>query len=223
MKTTYRTLLAVVFLSSMMLAQGPVVPAASKGNRQVPPEQNPASKAFSDKAVTLRPPKGDKVAIVIFEDLECPDCANAHPLLMEAKKTYKIPVVVHDFPLPMHPWAFDGALYARYFRGVSVKLEAGWREYVYSNQRSITSESLRQFAETFAKANKVALPFVIDPQGKLAKEIKADFSLGQRVGVMHTPTIWVVNNNAGKGEPFVEVVDRSKLYELIDQMKASAK
>ncbi len=47
-------------------------------------------------------------------------------------------------------------------------------------------------------------------------EVKADYSLGQRIGIEHTPTIWVVTANS-KGAPFVEVVDRSKLFQLIDQ------
>ncbi len=46
--------------------------------------------------------------------------------------------------------------------------------------------------------------------------VKADYALGQRIGIEHTPTIWVVTANS-KGAPFVEVVDRSKLYQLIDQ------
>jgi hypothetical protein len=29
----------------------------------------------------LKPPPGARVAIIEFEDLECPDCANANPLL----------------------------------------------------------------------------------------------------------------------------------------------
>ena len=45
--------------------------------------------------------------------------------------------------------------------------------------------------------------------------MKGDYALGQRIGVEHTPTIWVVTANS-KGAPFVEVVDRSKLYQLID-------
>src|SRR2546430_3887655 len=64
----------------------------------------------------LKPPKGAQVAIVVFEDLECPDCARAAPLLEEAARTYNIPVVRHDFPLAMHPWAMDAAILARYFR-----------------------------------------------------------------------------------------------------------
>ena len=57
----------------------------------------------------------------------------------------------------------------------------------------------------------------MDPQGKLAAEaVKADYALGQRVGIEHTPTIWVVTDHS-KGAPFVEVVDRTKLFQLIDQ------
>jgi hypothetical protein len=62
---------------------------------------------------------------------------------------------------------------------------------------------------------------VVDPDGKFAAEVKADFALGERVGIEHTPTIYVVSNNA-YGKPFVEVVDRSKLYAIIDQMKSEA-
>src|SRR5262252_4853661 len=80
-------------------------------------EQDPAA-----LAATLKPPKGANVAIIVFEDLECPDCARAAPLLEEASKTYGIPVVRHDFPLPFHPWSFDAAVFARYFDTHSKKL-----------------------------------------------------------------------------------------------------
>jgi len=227
MKTILRSLLTVVFLSSLIFAQGPAPATAPavKGNRQVPPSENPAAKAFSDQAITLRPPKGEKVAIIIFEDLECPDCARAHPLIMDAKKTYKIAVVAHNFPLPMHPWSFDAALYAVYFKNISDKLDAGWRDYCFTNQPAINSENLRQYAETFAKANNVKLPIVLDPNDKLARSIKEDIALGKRLGVTYTPTIWIVNNSDSKNEPpFVEVMpDRSNLFTLIDQLKASAK
>jgi len=46
----------------------------------------------------LRPPEGTQVAIVIFEDLECPDCRRAVPVLEEASRKYNVPLIVHDFP-----------------------------------------------------------------------------------------------------------------------------
>ncbi|HSA93586.1 MAG TPA: hypothetical protein VLE48_11290, partial [Terriglobales bacterium] len=58
-------------------------------------------------SAALKPPKGSKVAIVVFEDLQCPDCRRAAPLLTEAARVYKIPLVRYDFPLPMHNWSFE--------------------------------------------------------------------------------------------------------------------
>lgn len=167
----------------------------------------------------LRPPKGAQVAIVIFEDLECPDCARAAPLLEEASRIYSIPVVRHDYPLQMHPWSYDAAVLARFFDTTSKKLGNEFRDTVFQHQLEITKDNLRPFAEKFAASHKVELPFVVDPQGKLAAKVNADRDLGNSLGLQHTPTIYVVSSkNASK--PFVEVVDRSQLFQLIEAMKA---
>ncbi|HWC19336.1 MAG TPA: hypothetical protein VG498_20155, partial [Terriglobales bacterium] len=118
-------------------------------------------------------------------------------------------------------WSFDAAVIAKFFDSKSKQLGAAWRDYCFENQPAISPENLRSNAERFAAQNKVTLPFVIDPDGKFATQVKADFALGQRVGIEHTPTIYVVSNST-YGKPFVEVVDRSKLYSIIDQMKAEA-
>jgi protein-disulfide isomerase len=177
-----------------------------------------------DKSL-LRPPAGARVAIFEFEDLECPDCARAYPLLKEAAEKYNIPWVRHDFPLPFHVWSFQAAVNARWFDTKSKKLGDDYRGAVFADQPSITSlDDLRSFTEKFANEHKVAFPFVVDPQGKLAADVKADYALGQRIGIEHTPTIWVVTNKiGGNAAPFVEVVDRTKLYDIIDQALASTK
>jgi protein-disulfide isomerase len=166
----------------------------------------------------LRPPKGAQVAIVVFEDLECPDCARANPLVEEAARTYHIPVVIHDFPLQMHPWAYDAAVLARYFDTHSKKLGKEFRDTVFQHQLEISKDNLHAFAEKFAADHKIDLPFAVDPQGKLAAEVEADRNLGNSLGLNHTPTIYVVSSNK-VGKPFVEVVDRSQLFQLIDAMK----
>jgi len=166
----------------------------------------------------LRPPKGTRVAIVVFEDLECPDCRRAAPLLDEAAKTYKIPLVTHDFPLPFHKWSFEAAVIARYFDAQSKQLGHEYRDYMFEHQPEITPENLRAFSEKFADEHKTSLPFVVDPQGKLAAEVTADRDLGKSIHLEHTPTIYVVSNRT-QGKPFVEVVDRTQLFQLIDAMK----
>jgi len=171
----------------------------------------------------LKPPAGARVAIIEFADMECPDCANANPLLKEAAAKYNIPWVRHDFPLPFHPWSFQAAVNARWFDTKSKKLGEDYRDAIFANQPSIVNlDVLRQFTENFAKSRNVQLPFAIDPQGKLAAEVKADYALGQRIGIEHTPTIWIATSNS-KGAPFVEVVDRTKLFQLIDQALADTK
>lgn len=155
--------------------------------------------------------------------MECPDCANANPLLREAAAKYNIPWVRHDFPLPFHAWSFQAAVNARWFDTKSKKIGDDYRDQVFANQPSIVDlNGLRQLTQKFAQQQGIALPFAIDPQGKLAAEVKADYALGQRIGIEHTPTIWVTSSGS-RSAPFVEVVDRTKLFQLIDQALAETK
>jgi protein-disulfide isomerase len=200
----------LLVLSALALAS-----AASIAQFQPPPRGT----QVRDPAA-LKPPAGARVAIIEFEDMECPDCARANPLLLEASTKYHIPWVRHDFPLPMHAWSFQAAVYARWFDTKSKALGDEYRNTVFANQPSITStDVLAQFTQKFAQSHSLAVPFAIDPQGTLASLVKADYALGQRIGIEHTPTIWVSTTNS-KGAPFVEVVDRTRLFQLIDQALA---
>ena len=176
---------------------------------------------FAGDTSVLRPPKGSKVALLVFEDLQCPDCARAAPLLHDAAKKYNIPLVQYDFPLPMHNWSFDAAVNARYFDTKSKQLGDEYRLFIFQNQPQITKDNLRGMTERFAADHKVTMPFVVDPNGDLAAKVRADFQLGQRVGLDHTPTIYVVSDTT-RGKPFIEVVDRTQLYQLIDQVMKDA-
>ena len=166
----------------------------------------------------LKPPKGAPLALVVFEDLQCPQCRVSAPVLREAGKAYKIPVVRHDFPLPMHNWSFEAAVIAHYFDSHSRQLGYEYRDYIFEHQLEIIPTNLRSFADKFAADHKVDLPFVVDPQGKLAAEVNADRALGSRIGIHQTPTIYVVSSKPG-GKPYVEVTDRTQLFQIIDAMK----
>ena len=90
----------------------------------------------------------------MFEDLQCPDCRRAAPLLAEAGRTYKIPVVRHDFPLPMHNWSMQAAVFARYFDTKSKTVGNEFRDYIFEHQLEINPDNLRGFAEKFAAKRK---------------------------------------------------------------------
>ncbi len=181
-----------------------------------------ALSAFAADGSSLKPPPGAKVAVVVFEDLQCPDCARAYPVVWDAANAHKIPVVLHDFPLPRHNWSFRAAVLARYFDTKSQKLGDDYRGYIYKNQQQIVDEAtLQNFTQKFADDVKVPLPFAIDADGKLADKVKEDRLLGQKIGLEHTPTIFVVANGA-TASPFVEVVDRDQLSQIIEDMQKKA-
>ena len=141
-------------------------------------------------------------------------CRRTAPLVEQASKTYKIPVVRHDFPLPMHPWSYQAAVFARYFDTHSKAMGNEFRDYVFENQLEVNLQNLRSYAEKFAAAHKVDLPFVIDPQGKLAAQVNADRDLGKAIKLDHTPTVYIVSSR----KPYIEVKDNNQLYSTIDAM-----
>src|SRR5579859_1886740 len=173
------------------------------------------SLALAQDPVLLRPPKGASVALIVFEDLECPKCRADSPLEEQAAKAHKIPLVRHDFPLPLHKWSFNAAVIARYFDSQSKEIGNQFRDYIFQHQPEITADNLQGLAQKFAAEHKVELPFVIDPQGKFAAAVNADKALGQKVGIQHTPTIYIVSSRNSQ-RPFVEVTDSSQLFQMIE-------
>jgi hypothetical protein len=174
-------------------------------------------------ASALKPPAGARVAIIEFYDLECPQCAQTNPLLIAAANQYKIPWIRYDLIIPNHIWSRQAAINARFFDTRSVKLGNDYRDYVLANQNAIeTLVDLNKWTQKFAQAHGITLPFAIDPMGKFAAEIEADIEIGRRIGVEHTPTIFIVASG-GHAPAYTEVVDRNRLFQTIDQVLAETK
>lgn len=171
----------------------------------------------------IKAPAGARVAILEFYDLECPACAHANPTVRNAAAKYKIPLVRYDFLIPNHIWSPTAALNARWFDTKSKGLGDLYRDEVFANQRSIYNlDALRDFTNKFAQSHGVAMPFALDPQGKLEAAIQKDGEIGKRIGINSTPTIFIAITNS-KGAPYLEVLDPDKdLYSTIDQALAMA-
>ena len=178
----------------------------------------PAGTAFRDTSM-LRAPAGSKVAIYEFEDLECPACARAFPIVHAAVEKYKIPLLRHDFPLTMHIWSFDAAVNARYMQDkISPQFAEDYRRTVFANQTSIaTKDDLNAFTQKYLQSHGREMPFVVDPNGLFAAEVRADYTLGERVGLTQTPTIFIVTQ---KG--YTQVSDVTQLYQMLDAAIAEA-
>ncbi len=195
---TRLTLAAALLLTLPAVAQFSAPP--NTGNR------------FKDTSM-VKPPAGAKVAIYEFEDLECPACAHAFPIVHSAVEHYKIPLVRHDFPLNMHIWSRDAAVIARYIQDkISPQLAEDYRRAVFASQTAISSkEDLQNFSQKFFQSHGHPMPFVIDPSGLFSAEVQADYTLGERIGLSQTPTIFVVTQ-----KNWVQVTDITYLYQTID-------
>jgi protein-disulfide isomerase len=173
---------------------------------------------FTDTSM-LKPPAGQKIAIVEWEDLECPACAHAFPIVHEAIKHYNIPLVRYDFMIPGHTWSKTAEIDARFMQdNFGMDYATEYRREVFASQYKIASlDDLNHFTQQFLQAHGgKQLPFVMDP--KYLKEVQVDHNLGMKLGLMETPTIVVVTT---KG--WIQVKDTMELYQAIDKAEADLK
>lgn len=144
------------------------------------------------------------VKVLIFEDLQCSDCADFRVMLDQKilpKFAKKAAFEHRDFPLPKHNWARKAAIASRYFQtAVSVELAVKYRREVMAAQASITADNFNESLSTFAKKNGVdpakALAALND--ATLGAAVDKDYKDGVARGVGRTPTVLV------DGEPFIE-------------------
>jgi protein-disulfide isomerase len=152
--------------------------------------------------------------IVIYEDLQCPDCAAFRKMMDKVllqRYGQRAAFEHRDFPLPKHVWARRAAVAARYFQDVRPQLAIAFRRHVLENLRSITdanfAERLAQFAQTNGADSGKARAALED--SRYAKLVEADFQEGLARGVRKTPTVFV------DGRPFVEQFTVRELSEAI--------
>ncbi len=196
-----------LYAASLFLALPLCAPAFAQYS--VPPN---TANTFKDTSM-LKPPAGARVAIIEFEDLECPACSHAFPIVHQAVEHYKIPLLRHDFPLKMHIWSLDAAITARYMQDkISPQAAEQYRGAVFANQNAIASkEDLQSFTRHYFQTHGQQMPFVVDPTGQFAREVHADYEFGERVGLSQTPTIFVVTPKS-----WTQVTDVDQLYQTID-------
>jgi protein-disulfide isomerase len=196
-----------LYAASLLIALPLCAPAF--GQYSAPPN---TGTTFKDTSM-LKPPAGARVAIIEFEDLECPACAHAFPITHAAAEHYKIPLMHYDFPLKMHIWSRDAAVIARYMQDkISPQAAEDYRRAVFANQNAIASkEDLENFTRHYFQTHGREMPFVVDPTGQFLREVHADYQLGERIGLTQTPTIFVVTP-----KEWTQVTDINQLYQTID-------
>ena len=156
------------------------------------------------------------VRVVIYEDLQCPDCAVFREMLdKELLPKYKTKVAFEhrDFPLAKHAWARRASILSQYFAAQKPSLAVEYRKWIMRNQKLITPENFNQKVAEFsakhgADPGKAIAALEDDTFQAL---VQKDFDDGVARGIAKTPTVLV------NGEPFIETFKSSDVIKAIER------
>jgi protein-disulfide isomerase len=155
------------------------------------------------------------VRVLIYEDLQCADCANFE-LLLEQKLLPKygprVAFIHRDFPLGKHDWARPAAIAARWVWEQDSRAGIAFRRELMAEQNNMTLPYLKAWLTEFADRNGLDRKGILDALNDkgLAAAVDQDLQSGVARGVSRTPTVYV------GGQPFVETILYEDVARAID-------
>jgi protein-disulfide isomerase len=165
-------------------------------------------------------PKG-AVRVLIYEDLQCPDCSVFRKALDERllpRYSASVAFEHRDFPLPKHTWAKEAAVAARYFQALNPMLAADFRRTVQGNLGKVNSEGFRSWLIEFCRDRQLDTDKALAAlnNSTYAQAVEADYQAGVAAGIRRTPTVIV------GGTSFVETIDIGALQRSLDALLGGA-
>jgi protein-disulfide isomerase len=167
-------------------------------------------------------PAQSPVRVLVYEDLQCPDCAVFRTMLDEQllpRYAATVRFEHRDFPLAKHVWARKAAIAARFFEEAKPGLGLAYRKYAMANLRQITQDNFNERLSQFAKDHGVdtAQAVAALSDARLAALVEQDYQEGVARGIAKTPTVLV------NGRPFIETFLFEDVAKAIDEELAAAK
>jgi protein-disulfide isomerase len=140
-------------------------------------------------------PKDAGATLDVFEDFQCPDCADDMKLLTEqlpAEFGKQIRIVFHDYPLVQHKWAMPAAIAGKCaFRSGD---EAFWKYYkwVFSHRGELNETNFAAKANEWAAGAGIGTKFagcLANREGEAA--VNESIADGLALEVQGTPTLFL--------------------------------
>ncbi|MBV8207761.1 MAG: DsbA family protein [Acidobacteria bacterium] len=193
--------------------------------------QDPFAHARQTIVTEGRPMRGSPdapVTIVMYDDLQCPFCAQQYiSLFNEVMNHYRsgVKVVMKDFPLTdIHPWAMDAAVTADCLAQQSETAYWNFADYLHTHQQAATARWNQDHAGAFVQiaaeqvrnADVPALKGCV-AQGRPKAAIEASLAEGRSLNVTATPALFI------NGEFFDGVLTPEQLRLAIDRALKEAK
>jgi protein-disulfide isomerase len=162
------------------------------------------------------------VRVIIYEDLQCPDCADFRTMLDQKllpRYSSTVRFEHRDFPLAKHAWARRAAIAARYFEEFRPGLGLAYRQYAMAHLREITAANFNERLSQFARDHGAdpAMAEAALGNARLAALVEEDYQEGVARGIARTPTVLV------NGRPFIETFAFEDVAQAIEAELAAAK
>lgn len=152
---------------------------AVRANQPLPIEGNPSA----------------AVHVIIYQDLECPMCAQWHAILQSQiipQYGSRVAFEFRDFPLRQHTWSFQAAVLARFFDSRQLSWGLQWRDYCFLHQTDFTAANLLDKAAAFGAPlgiTRAELNQALTNQQFIGL-VQANYNEGLNLDhVQHTPTV----------------------------------
>jgi protein-disulfide isomerase len=154
------------------------------------------------------------VRVIIYQDLECPDCARWHGVLQNQtipRFGSQVAFEFRDFPLPQHLWSFNAAVLARFFDTKAPRIGMAWRDYCFVHQSDFTPDNLLDKAAAWAAPYGIPRAQLepVFSRADLFALVQADQQRGKRDNVQHTPTVLVDGIEAQSPEQLEQMLTRA--------------
>lgn len=178
-----------------------------------------AGAAFCARTDIVEGNLASNVKVLIYDDLECGDCARFRQMLDEKllpKYGSRVAFIHRDFPLPKHEWARDAAMAARWVAEQSTQLGVTFRRELLAEQNNVSQQNLKRWLTEFAARNHLDQKGILDSLSdqRLATLVDQDRQSAAARGVTRTPTVYV------GGISFVENIIYDDLARAIDEALA---
>lgn len=159
------------------------------------------------------------VRVVIYEDLQCKDCASFRQMMdsyLIPRYGSKVAFEHKDFPLPKHDWARKAAIASRHFE--SIRPESGilFRRYVLELSKQLNGSVFEERVREFARDNDFDPADAIRAlrSNNLDEAVENDYQEGIARGVSKVPTVFVGDQS------FVEKFKRDAIATAIEKALA---
>jgi protein-disulfide isomerase len=160
-------------------------------------------------------PKSE-VRVVIYEDLQCSDCAHFRAMLdneLLPKYAATVRFEHRDFPLAKHDWARRAAVAARFIeRTGGTAMGIRFRCETLKNRLKVSSDGLEKWLTTFARKEGLDGKAVLAGlrEATLEEAVEKDYQEGVARGIAKTPTVLV------NGQPFIETFTVEEITAAIE-------